>query len=63
LYTALAVAISFGAFGLQLLLGPIAFHINLFYVGVLYWLAAPLVYRHAAQFREAEVETAVASED
>jgi hypothetical protein len=52
LYTALAVAISFGAFGLQLLLGPIAFHINLFYVGVVYWLAAPFVYHHATQFRK-----------
>ena len=31
-YTALAVAISFGAFGLQLLLGATAFHIILFYV-------------------------------
>ena len=59
LYTALAVAISFGAFGLQLLLGPPAFHIILFYVGVVYWLAAPFVYRHAGQFRKMEVETAV----
>ncbi|MCA9941894.1 MAG: hypothetical protein KC449_00365 [Anaerolineales bacterium] len=59
LYTALAVAISFGAFGLQLLLGPMAFHINLFYVGLVYWLAAPLIYRHAVQFGKMEVETAV----
>ena len=59
LYTALAVAISFGAFGVQLLLGPVAFHIILFYVGVVYWLAAPFVYRHAAQFGKMEVGTAV----
>jgi len=59
LYTALAVAISFGAFGLQLLLGPVAFHIILFYVGVVYWLAAPFVYRHAANFGKTEVGTAV----
>ena len=59
LYTALAVAISFGAFGLQLLLGPMAFPINLFYVGLVYWLAAPLIYRHAVQFGKMEVETAV----
>ena len=59
LYTALAVAISFGAFGLQLLLGPMAFHINLFYVGLVYWLSAPLIYRHAVQFGKMEVETAV----
>lgn len=59
LYTALAVAISFGAFGLQLLLGPVAFHIILFYVGLIYWLAAPLVYRHAAQLVNSELQTAV----
>lgn len=59
LYTALAVGISFGAFGLQLLLGPLAFHINLFYVGGLYWLAAPFVYRQAAQLSERKLETAV----
>jgi hypothetical protein len=59
LYTALAVAISVGAFGLQLLLGPMAFHINLFYVGVVYWLAAPLVYRHAVQWGKTERQTAV----
>lgn len=59
LYIALAVAISFGAFGLQLLLGPLAFHIILFYVAVIYWLAAPFVYRHAAQLVKPEVQTAV----
>lgn len=59
LYIALAVAIAFGAFGLQLLFGPMAFHINLFYVGAVYWLAAPFVYRHAAQFRQPGVQTAV----
>ena len=48
LYAILAVAVSLGAFGLQLLLGPTAFHVNLLYVGVVYWLAAPAVYRHAA---------------
>lgn len=59
LYTALAVSISFGAFGLQLLLGPPAFHIILFYVGLIYWLAAPFVYRHAAQLVKPEAKTAV----
>lgn len=47
-YVALGIAVSLGAFGLQLLLGSTAFHINLLYVGIVYWLAAPLVYRHAA---------------
>ena len=59
LYTALAVAISFGAFGLQLLLGPPAFHIILLYVGLVYWLAGPFVYRHAMQFHKREGQTAV----
>ena len=54
LYSALAVAVSFGAFGLQLLLGPTAFHIILLYVGVLYWLAAPFVYRHAARLAKSD---------
>ena len=49
LYIALAVGGSFGAFGLQLLLGPMAFHIILLYMGVTYWLAAPVAYRHAAR--------------
>ena len=59
LYTALAVAISFGAFALQLLLGPVAFHVILFYVGVIYLLGAPFVYRHAMQFENSEMQTAV----
>jgi len=50
LYGVLAAAISLGAFGLQLVLGPMAFHIILLYVGVVYWLAAPFVYGHAGQW-------------
>jgi hypothetical protein len=63
LYVGLAVALSFGAFAVQLLLGPTAFHIILFYVGVVYGLAAPLVYRHAVQGDKKEVETAVYQEN
>jgi hypothetical protein len=59
LYTALAVAISFGAFGVQLLVGPLGFHLIQFYVGAIYWLAAPLVYRQAARLGRPEMETAV----
>ena len=59
LYTALAVAISFGAFGVQLLVGPLGFHYILFYVGVIYWLAAPLVYRQAVRLEPPRIETAV----
>lgn len=49
LYAVLATAISLGAFGLQLVLGPTAFHMNLLYVGVVYWVGAFAVYRHASQ--------------
>lgn len=49
LYGMLAAAVSFGAFGLQLLLGPPAFHIILLYVGVIYWVFVPLTYQQAAQ--------------
>ncbi len=52
-YVVLGIAVSLGAFGLQLLLGATAFHINLLYVGVVYWLFAPAVYRHAARFGKA----------
>ena len=54
LYAVLAVAVSLGAFGIQIIFGPVAFHIILFYVGVIYWLAAPFVYRHAAQLMKKE---------
>ncbi|MDX1417017.1 MAG: hypothetical protein R3293_22625 [Candidatus Promineifilaceae bacterium] len=52
LYILLAAVIALGAFGLQLLLGSTAFHINLLFVGIIYWLFAPLVYRHARQFED-----------
>ena len=58
-YTVLGVAVSLGAFGLQLVLGAAAFHINLLYVGVVYWAIAPAVYRHAARFARAVTDTAV----
>ena len=48
IYTYLAVAISIGAFILQVLLGTNAFSYILLYVSAIYWIAAPLVYRHAA---------------
>jgi hypothetical protein len=49
LYAILAAVVALGAFGLQLILGPAAFHVNLLFVGLVYWLLAPAVYRHAAQ--------------
>ncbi len=52
LYIALAVVVSLGAFGLQLLLGSTAFHIILLFVGFVYWLMAPTAYRHAARITQ-----------
>ena len=49
LYAIFAAALALGAFLLQILLGPGAFSVNLFFTAFLYWLAAPLVYRHAAR--------------
>ena len=50
LYVVLAIAVSLGAFALQLVLGATAFHINLLYIGILYWLAAPAMFHQAAKF-------------
>jgi hypothetical protein len=49
LYVALAIIISVGAFAMQLVFGPAAFHMILLFVGVVYWLMAPAVYRHATR--------------
>lgn len=48
-YIILASAVSIGAFVLQLILGSNAFSFILLYVGVVYWMASPLLYRHAAR--------------
>ena len=50
LYVALAVAVSIGAFILQLLLRSESFPFILIYMSLVYWVMAPLVYRHAASF-------------
>jgi hypothetical protein len=55
LYAALAVAISIGAFILQLLLRSESFPYVLFYMSLVYWILAPLVYRHAASFSKRAV--------
>jgi hypothetical protein len=52
-YMFLGGAVSLGAFGLQLVLGPVAFAYILLYVGAVYWMAAPLLYRHAARLVQA----------
>jgi hypothetical protein len=48
-YAALATAVALGAFALQVLLRDAAFPVILAYVGVAYWVAAPIVYRRAAR--------------
>jgi hypothetical protein len=50
LYVVLAVAVSIGAFVLQLFLRSEAFPYILIYMSLVYWILAPLVYRHAASF-------------
>jgi hypothetical protein len=46
-YAVLAGAVSVGAFVLQVVLRAAAFPYILFYVAAVYWIAAPVVYRHA----------------
>jgi len=50
-YVALAVAIAVGAFAIQIALGSGAFPFVLFYMSLLYWIAAPFLYRNAARLR------------
>jgi hypothetical protein len=54
IYLGLGIATAIGAFALQLILGAVAFTYILLYVGVLYWIAAPLLYRHAARLIQAQ---------
>ena len=54
IYFALGVAISLGAFVLQIILQAAAFPWILMFVGAAYWTAAPLVYRNAARLVRAE---------
>lgn len=49
LYAVLGVVIAAGAFVIQLLLRAAAFPYILLFVGVIYWIMAPLVYKHAAR--------------
>jgi hypothetical protein len=53
LYVYFAVAVSIGAFAIQLCLAAKAFSLVLLYVAVVYWLAVPLVYRHAKRLIKA----------
>lgn len=53
-YVILAVAVSVGAFALQLILGSAAFSYILLYVGAVYWIMAPQLYRHARRIVEVQ---------
>ena len=55
LYAALGVAIAIGAFVLQVVLRAAAFPYILLYVAVVYWIMAPLVYRHARRIVTGQV--------
>jgi hypothetical protein len=49
IYIAFSFAVALGAFAIQLFLGPAAFSYILVFVAIVYWITAPLVYRHAAR--------------
>jgi hypothetical protein len=49
IYIILGSAVAIGGFILQVLLGGDAFSVILLYVGVVYWIASPLLVRHAKQ--------------
>ena len=53
IYVYFAIAVSIGAFIIQVFLAANAFSFVLLYVAVVYWVTAPLVYRHAAQLVKA----------
>lgn len=55
-YAILAVAVSIGAFLLQLVLQSAAFSVILLYVAVVYWIAAPFVYQNATRLVRAGAE-------
>ena len=49
IYAILSITIAAGAFLIQLLLGSNGFSFVLLFVAIIYWIASPLVYRHAAR--------------
>lgn len=46
-YAALGIILSVGAFLIQIFLGSDAYAVILFYVGLVYWISAPVLHRHA----------------
>jgi hypothetical protein len=55
IYFVLGVALSIGAFVLQVVLRSAAFSYILLYMSVAYWVTAPLVYKHAARLVREEL--------
>ena len=53
IYVVFAIAVSMGAFAIQVALGPMAFSYVLLYMPIVYRATAPLVYRNAAQLVKA----------
>ena len=53
IYVAFAIIVSIGAFLIQIFLTTNAFSYILLFVAVVYWITAPLVYRHAARLVKA----------
>ena len=53
IYVYFAIAVSIGAFIIQIFLAANAFSVILLYVAIVYWITTPLVYRHAARMVKA----------
>ena len=53
IYIYFAVAVSIGAFAIQVLFASYAFSYILLYVALVYWMTAPLVYKHASRLIKA----------
>jgi hypothetical protein len=52
IYVAFAFIVSIGSFAIQLALGARGFSFILLFVALVYWITAPLVYRHAARISQ-----------
>jgi hypothetical protein len=53
-YIVLGMAVSLGAFLIQVLLGSVAFNLILLYAGAVYWITAAVVYREAKRLVAAQ---------
>lgn len=53
-YLGLGVAVSIGAFALQVILGAAAFSYILLYVAIVYWITVPFVFKNAERLVKAQ---------